>query len=295
VTDTDTITAPWGTPPLAREAPRSGLGGPQATTSQTVGWARAGHRPGPRTARTAPVPKEGPTTRPPPTVNVRADPLDVDVSQPTHTVYVTTIGAQNGWAVFNANTCDATTQQGCAKTGKLIGDPIGPEAGVVDPTNDSLYTANYDYTLSAFDLRHREAGDLTGCATQTPGTVIVAPPAEAFFEVAFSLVVDAPLHMVYVVNQRDDTVSAVNGDVCYSSHLSACATLLPPTIHTGEDAESIALDPHTQTLYTANQDTNDVSIIDASRCNATNMSGWRKAPLDVPLSGPGALAADSAV
>jgi DNA-binding beta-propeller fold protein YncE len=234
-------------------------------------------------------------TTPPPTVDVGADPLGIDVSQATHTVYVTTVGAQNGWAAFNADTCNATTQQGCAQIGRLIGDPIGPEAGVVDPTNDTLYTANYDYTLSAFDLRHCNASDLAGCATQTPGTVIVAPPAEAFFEVAFSLVVDAPLHTVYVVNQKDDTVSAVNADVCNASHLSACATLQPPTIHTGEDPESIALNPTTQTLYTANQDTNDVSVIDASRCNATNTSGCRKAPPAVPLSGPGALAADPAV
>ena len=75
----------------------------------------------------------------------------------------------------------------------------------------------------------------------------------------------------------------------------ACATLRPPTIHTGEDPESVALNPGTQTLYTANQVTSDVSVIDASRCNAAITSGCRQPPPAITLPGPGALAADPAV
>ena len=116
--------------------------------------------------------------------------------------------------------------------------------------------------------------------------------AARFLEVSIWLVLDAPLHTVYAVNQKDDTVSAIDANVCNGSHLSACAALLPPTVHTGEDPESIALNPDTQTLYTANQVSNDVSVIDALRCNATNTSGCREAPPAVTLSGPGALAAD---
>ena len=68
--------------------------------------------------------------QPPPTVDVGADPNDVDVNQATHTVYVTTHrGAQNGWAVFNASTCNATVQSGCGTIGRLTGDPAGPNAG----------------------------------------------------------------------------------------------------------------------------------------------------------------------
>ena len=96
------------------------------------------------------------TTRP--TVNVAADPITVAVNQATHTVYVTTFSAthvvRNGWAAFNASTCDAIVQSGCGMIGKLIGDPAGPNDGRVDPANDTLYTANFDNTISAFDL-HR--------------------------------------------------------------------------------------------------------------------------------------------
>ena len=79
--------------------------------------------------------------QPPPTVDVGADPNDVDVNLATHTAYVTTIGpqsAQNGWAVFNANTCDATVQSGCGAIGRITGDPAGPNAGPGRPRERHL-------------------------------------------------------------------------------------------------------------------------------------------------------------
>ena len=63
---------------------------------------------------------------PPPTVKVGGAPGAVTVDPDTGTVYVTTIGKglQNGWAVFNANTCNATLQSGCSAIGRLAGDPL---------------------------------------------------------------------------------------------------------------------------------------------------------------------------
>jgi DNA-binding beta-propeller fold protein YncE len=233
--------------------------------------------------------------KPPPTVDVGADPNDVDVNQATHTVYVTTIGAQsaqNGWAVFNASTCNATVQSGCGAIGRITGDPAGPNAGQVDPANDTLYTANYDNTISAFDLRHCEASDLAGCATDTPGTVTPFP--QTSFGHDLSVAVDVPLHSVYVVYQKDDSVIVVDTNACNGRHPAACAALRPPAIHTGADPESVVLDSQTQTLYTADEVDNDVSVIDVSRCNAQTTSGCRHPAPDVAISGPGALAADPA-
>jgi DNA-binding beta-propeller fold protein YncE len=79
-----------------------------------------------------------------PMVDVGANPDDVTVDAATHTVYVTTIGAHNGWAVFDASTCNATVQTGCKSIGRLAGDSSGPNAAQIDPANDTLYTANYD-------------------------------------------------------------------------------------------------------------------------------------------------------
>ena len=237
---------------------------------------------------------------PPPTVAVGPAPGDVDVNEVTHTVYVANIV---GISAFVEDSCDATDQSGCSDVGEAVCTSVDPSCGpfavAVDAANNTLYVADGfansapGIIVSVFDGRTCDASDLTGCATQTPGTVTIAPPE--FFEVAIWLVLDTPLHTVYAVNQKDDTISAIDTNLCNGSHLSSCATLQPPTVHTGEDPESIALNPDTQTLYTANQVSNDVSVIDALRCNATVTNGCREAPSAVPLSGPGALVADPAV
>jgi DNA-binding beta-propeller fold protein YncE len=235
-------------------------------------------------------------TTPPPAVDVGADPVYVDVNQATHTVYVTTISTmqrvRNGWAVFDASTCNATVQSGCATIGRIIGDPIGPFAGEVDPTNDTLYTANWDNTISAFDLSHCWAGDLAGCATLRPGTVTPLPPTS--FDHDIRVVVDSPLHSLYVVFEKDDSLVVVDTSVCNGSHLAACATLRPPTIHTGSHPEGTLLDSQTQTLYTANEVDNTVSVIDASQCSAQTTAGCRH-PAPAMAIAAGAGAADPAV
>jgi DNA-binding beta-propeller fold protein YncE len=234
----------------------------------------------------------------PPTVPVAVGPSDFDVNQATHTVYVATVP---GVAAFDARTCNAIVLAGCGHIGMLPVPPSAP-AGVnavnVDSANNTIYAAPVPSsipgnTISAFDGRACDAEDLTGCATAKTGTVTVAPPD--FFEVAFWLVVDAPLHTVFVVNQKDDTLSAVNTNICNGRHLAACGTLQPPTIHTGEDPESAAVNPGTQTLYTANQVTGDVSVIDAARCNATTTRGCRHPAPAIALPGSGVPAVDPAV
>jgi YVTN family beta-propeller protein len=228
----------------------------------------------------------------PPTVDVGAAPFAVTASLATHTVYVTTVGALNGWSVFDANTCNATVQSGCGSIGYLTGDPAGPNGAEVDPANDTLYTANFDNTMSAFDLRHCSAGNLTGCAAETPGTVTPFPDP-GFGEHDLWVAVDTANHTVYAVYQKDDALLAIDTRACNGRHPAACATLSPSEIHTGADPEMVSLDPNTQTLYTANQVDNDVSVIDASRCNAQTTVGCRHpAPTFRSQSEP--LAADSA-
>jgi len=107
---------------------------------------------------------------------------------------------------------------------------------------------------------------------------------------ALWLAVDAPLHSVYVAYQRDDALIVVNTNVCNGSRLAACATLHPSIAPTGAQPESVALDPLTQTIYTANQTDNDVSVIDASRCDAQVTSGCRQDAPAVPIEAGGLTA-----
>jgi DNA-binding beta-propeller fold protein YncE len=236
-----------------------------------------------------------PTTEPP-TVTIPpllagfpgSAPDDVDVDQATHTAYVAIIG---GVAAFDANTCNATVQTGCGTIGTMTGDPNGAFSAKVDPANHTVYTTNYDSTISVFDLRHCTAANLAGCAATAVGTVTLPQPG---FETNIWVAVDPANHSVYVVYQKDDALVVVNTNICNGTHLAACATLNPHEIHTGTDPEFVALDPQTQTLYTANQLDNDVSVIDASRCNAQTTTGCRPQAPEVPIQA-GALAADPAV
>jgi DNA-binding beta-propeller fold protein YncE len=212
------------------------------------------------------------------------------VDQATHTVYVTTIGALNGWAVFSANSCNASVHSGCGKIGRLTGDQAGPSAAEVDQANNTLYTANYDNTVSAFDLRHCDASDLAGCATQQAGVVTASDSLDH----ALWLAVDVPLHSVYVAYQKDDELIVFDTRACDGTHLSACGSVLPASIHTGTDPESVILDPRTQTLYTANEVANSVSVIAASRCDAQHTSGCGHPAPTVVILSPTALAADPA-
>ena len=233
---------------------------------------------------------------PPPTFAVGATPIHVVVDQASHTVYVTTFGdhpAQNGWAVLNARTCNAVVQSGCGRIGRLLGDRAGPNAAEVDPANRTLYTANFHNTISAFSLRHCNASDLGGCATDKPG--IVTPFPWSGFEHDLWVAVDVPRHSVYVSYQKDDALIVVDTRACNGSHLAGCATLQPPTIHTGADPQGIVLNGRTQTLYTADEVDNTVSVISAARCNAQDTRGCRHPAPAVSVLQPGLLAADPAV
>ncbi len=236
-------------------------------------------------------------SKPPPTVAVGFGPGDVDVNQVTHSAYVS---FGNGVTVFDTDTCNASILFGCADTGTAVIENLnrcnncGGFAAQVDPDNNTIYTADgEDNTVSVIDGRTCDAADLAGCAAETPATVTVGPPLG--FETAVWLTVDPSLHTVYAVNQNDDDLSVINTNLCDGSHMSGCSTLQPPTIHTGVDPEAVDLDSVTQTLYTANQVSNDVSVINALVCNATITSGCRQPPPSVGLVVTGAPAADPAV
>lgn len=230
------------------------------------------------------------------TVKVGADPEAVALDRRTHTVYVTTLGkapAQNGWTVFDADTCNATRHTGCRSQGKLVGDKSGPDDSAIDEGNQTLYSANYDETISAFDLRHCDAANLAGCSTAQPGTV--TPFVNFGLDHSLWVVVDRRLHSVYVSFQADAALAVVNTRKCGGSRLKGCATLHTPVAHTGADPEGIAIDPQSQTLYTADEVDNRVSVIAAVRCNAGNTRGCRHPYPAVAVRYAGPLATDNAV
>jgi DNA-binding beta-propeller fold protein YncE len=245
--------------------------------------------------------KACPTT-PPPTVTLPGEVTAGTVDSSTHTVYVSVCADANfgcpagsdGVSVFDASTCNATVQSGCSRLG-LIPTAVAPYGVEVDSANQTLYAASVvsTTTISAFDLRHCNAADLAGCASDTPGTV--TPPGDEGFGVVVWVAVDPANNTVYVTSQKDDAVIVVNANVCNGSDLAGCATLHPPEIHTGSDPEILTLDPGTQTLYTANQDDNDVSVIAATRCDAGTTTGCRQRVPEARVGSEASVTADPAV
>jgi DNA-binding beta-propeller fold protein YncE len=231
-----------------------------------------------------------PTTEPP-AVTVGNGPSAVDVDESTHTVYVGQIG---GIATFDADTCNAATQAGCGEVGTLgLGNGDQPFGVAVDPDNQTLYTANGDNTISVFDLRECKAGDLGGCATDTPGTVAVAGPQG--FDGSLWVAVDRANHTVYVPFSHDDALMVFDAATCNGRHLSACAGVVPREIHTGTEPESAGLDSETQTLYTGDEVDDSVSVIDASRCDADTTVGCRRVPPTIAFPQGAVSIADPAV
>ena len=97
--------------------------------------------------------------------------------------------------------------------------------------------------------------------------------------------------------QSDDVLAVVNTDVCSGSDPAGCTGPEPTRDpHRQRPTRWSGLDPETQTLYTANQDDSDVSVIDATRCDAQTTGGCRPRAPEVPVGNEGALpAADPAV
>jgi len=225
---------------------------------------------------------------PPPTVDVANPPDQVTIDRTTHTVYVTTLA---GWSVFDADTCNASVHAGCSAIGFLAGDPNGPNDGQIDPSTETMYTANYDKTVSAFDLRDCDAANLAGCATDTPGIVTFPQFPTPDLYVA----VDPALDTVYVSFQNDDVLGVIDTRTCRTGDLAGCASQNPSSVHTGADPEGVVLDPTTPTLYTANDADADVSVIDPGQCNAHTTRGCRHPAPWFGVDGPQPPAADPAV
>ena len=243
-------------------------------------------------------------TTPPPTVTFAGTPAAGEVDEANHTVYVPVCGnpnvgcpaGANGVSVFDASTCNATVQSGCDQLGTLtipirssISVPVGLQ---VDPANQTLYVADGDNTISAFNLSVCSAGDLAGCTTDTPGTVTL--PAVGFAVTLF-VAVDEANHTVYVTDQKDDSLTAINANICNGGDPAGCATLDPPEIHTGTNPQGITLDPSTQTFYVDNELSNNVSVIDPNQCDAQTTVGCRARVPEAPIGFEAPATADPAV
>ena len=61
------------------------------------------------------------------------------------------------------------------------------------------------------------------------------------------------------------------------------AVILPATVSVGNGPDGLAIDPATHTLYTSNQNSGSVSVINIAACNARHIRGCRQRVHSVSL------------
>lgn len=223
-------------------------------------------------------------------VRVGQVPVAVAVDPTSDTVYVAD-EADNTVSVIDGATCNGVVHSGCGRRTPSIAVGIGPNWIAVDPANHTAYTANTGNngagsTVSVINTAICNATDHSGCGQRTAAVPVGTQP--------WAVTVDQALHTLFVINNWDDTISALNTSTCDAADRSS-SSRQPPTSQVGMGPQAITLDPTTGTLYVANFVDNTVSVIDAASCDASNQSGCRdEAPVATVGGFPTAVAVDVA-
>jgi YVTN family beta-propeller protein len=229
--------------------------------------------------------------RAPRAVRVGAGPDGVAVDQATDTVYVANNGPTNNGntvSVINGATCDGARHSGCGQAPPTISVGHGPFWIAVDQVTDTAYTANNtDSTVSVINTATCNARRHSGCGQRTSTVPVGFRP--------WALTVDRALHTVFVINNQDDTLSALNSLTCDAAHRSGCSRR-PATSQVGEGPQAVITVPATGTVYAANFTDSTVSVINPARCDAARTRGCRhEAPTGSAGAGPDAIAVDRAL
>jgi YVTN family beta-propeller protein len=158
--------------------------------------------------------------------------------------------------------------------------PVGhaPQLMALDDRTRTLYVANgNDAIISVVDadacLPHVTARCGAPSATVAVG---VGPTGVAL---------DRRTHTVYTANGGDGTVSVIDATACNARHAAGCARA-PATVAVGGAPLGVAVNTVTHTVYVGHLFENVVSVIDATRCNASRTSGCGRAPATI-TAGPG--------
>ncbi len=207
------------------------------------------------------------------------------VNPSTHTVYVSTgpagqaAGSLGSVDVLNADTCNATVTSGCRKTPLTV--TVGSVgAGIVaDPMTDEIFVANEeDSTVSVIDGATCHAGSTSGCSQSPPTVAVGFNPG--------TLGINLSTDTVYVPNQNENTVSVLDGAACTLTHDAGCREPAPTT-SVGFAPSGVAVNPGTDTTYVTNRGDNDLSVINATACNATDRSDGCAGPWPTVATGVG--------
>ena len=193
----------------------------------------------------------------------------VVVDEASDTVYVT--GGPGGGdqnlgtvALIDGGTCNGTDDSGCGQTLQTTPVGSGPIWVTENPATRTVYVLNQeDSDLSVLDAASCNAATTSGCLT--------VPPALAMGFSGGMVEVDQTTDTVYATSQGTNSVSVLDGAHCNAAHTEGC-TRFAPTTTVGTGPQGMAVDQSTNTVYVGNRTDDNLSVIDASKCNATKGS-----------------------
>jgi YVTN family beta-propeller protein len=212
----------------------------------------------------------------PATITVGSGAQAVAIDNTHHTVYVGNFN-DGTVSVVNMTTCNAANTSGCGQAPATVTAGSGITALLVDPAVGTLYVANtFDGDVSLISTAACNAAHTSGCAHAAPTTPTGSLP------IGVSL--DPLTHTLYVANQDDSNVAAINAATCNATTTSGCRPR-PPAMASGFDAGGAAADPSTGTVYATSQNNGTVSVLNGATCNATSTSGCTRYALATAVGG----------
>ena len=186
----------------------------------------------------------------PPTVTVGSFPDGVAVDQATHTVYVAN-GNDTTVSVIDGSRCNGTDSSGCGQTPPTVDVGGNPVELAVDQATDTVYVPIFFNDALGFvamiDTATCNGGHSSGCS-QPP---LTAPAGSGPTHVTLN----PTTHTVYVMNELDSSVSALNATTCNATVTSGCAET-PPAMAMGFNGGAADVDLATDTVYASSQTAN---------------------------------------
>ena len=218
-------------------------------------------------------------------VVVGLSPQAVAIDQTTDTIYVATWDFNGGESasVLNGARCNARNTSGCGQAAATV--DVGGVGAVFNPKTRTLYVADPQGGIHVINGATCNAETTSGCGKTATLADNYGPN---------DLDIDQATDTIYAVNNganvisdgsgKGHTVSVIDGATCNGSDTSGC-NAVSPTVSVGNNAQWDAVDQATGAVYVSNYDDGTVSVIDGTRCNATNTSGCTRKPAVVRTGG----------
>ena len=110
--------------------------------------------------------------------------------------------------------------------------------------------------MSVIDIATCNANTTSGCGQRATTVPVGSHP--------WALTLDQAHHTLFVANNLDDTVSAINTSSCNALERSSCAER-PPASQVGNGPDALVTDPSTGTVYSANFSASTISVVKFSQ------------------------------